>query len=901
MRITNWLSAIARRSRRNNRRRSRLPAQQDCSEVLEQRALLSAVATNLSLSAASTTEGDVTAITVSATADAPVAGPQSVDVDVSGITTADYGLSSVTINIPDGQQEGWVTLTVANDSLVESAETATLSLVNYSPGLHAGTTTSQQLTINDNDTATFTIGDATAAEDGTLSFSVGVSNEIDQDVNIEVSYSGGEASLTDYDSTTDLLTFPANSTQSQTVTVSVTDDNIVEATESFLAAIGVGQASEGLSINVDDGATGTITDNDTATFTLTDSSIKEGDEAASFVITPSNPIDIDVDVKVMVQDGTTSAGDFGLREQTLTFLAGSTEGQMASFAVNDDGVVEATETFAAAVALTDGFDVGDRSLNLTETGGGTLSDNDQATFSIADVQTTEGTADAVFTVELSNPIDTDVTIDVNYLTGTATANDFDQTTDTVTFLAGTTSSRTVTAGIINDGTVELAETFEAGLALDSVIGDRDVLLGEVATATIADDDEAVFAVNDVTVDESISTATLEISLSNPFDIPVSVDVQYGSGSATASTDYDATTDQVTFSAGSNTTQVVTVNFHEDQLVELDEFFYASLALSSEADVGLRNVDLRDVGEIRINDNDMATVSIEDVIVDELAGSAIFTVSLDNPIDRDVDVEVSYGGGTATGDLSDYDSETDTVTFLSETTDSQTVSVDIVDNNIVELLETFTASLNISDATPVGARSVDVSDTAVGQINDDDTAVISISDASNSEDDGVLEFTVSLSNPIDIDSALTLNLTGSSAVPDIDFDATPLSLSFGAGTNEIQTISVPLIDDSAIELPEHLEAALSAQTDFLGRSVTIADPGDGRIMSDDDCSGIEHGTGISFVGRSLLVPGTMEDDNIRVTSTNGTVRVQLNGVTHSFDALLLVTSPSVDLQVGIILI
>jgi len=108
---------------------------------------------NLSVSAPSGTEAGRTAITVTATASSGVSGAQTVDLAVSGtgITVGDYALSNTQITIPNGGTTGSVTFAVNDDLLNEGNETATLTISNPSAGITLGATTSQDVTIVDDD------------------------------------------------------------------------------------------------------------------------------------------------------------------------------------------------------------------------------------------------------------------------------------------------------------------------------------------------------------------------------------------------------------------------------------------------------------------------------------------------------------------------------------------------------------------------------------------------------------------------------------------------------------------------------------------------------------------------------------------------------------------------------
>ncbi|WP_291721943.1 T9SS type A sorting domain-containing protein [Bernardetia sp.] len=118
---------------------------------------------NLSVSANSGTEDAATVITVTATASSAVSADETVDLAVTGtgITVGDYTLSNTTITIPNGGTTGTVTFTVVDDTDVEPTETATLTIANPSAGVLIGTTSSQDVTIIDNDTPTITLGTIT--------------------------------------------------------------------------------------------------------------------------------------------------------------------------------------------------------------------------------------------------------------------------------------------------------------------------------------------------------------------------------------------------------------------------------------------------------------------------------------------------------------------------------------------------------------------------------------------------------------------------------------------------------------------------------------------------------------------------------------------------------------------
>lgn len=110
----------------------------------------------ISASASSGSEAATSSITITATAVSAVSGDQTIQLIISGtgITAGDYTISnSGLITILDGQTTGTATFDIVDDADVEGNETVTISynVGGLSSGLTAGTTTSVDLDIADND------------------------------------------------------------------------------------------------------------------------------------------------------------------------------------------------------------------------------------------------------------------------------------------------------------------------------------------------------------------------------------------------------------------------------------------------------------------------------------------------------------------------------------------------------------------------------------------------------------------------------------------------------------------------------------------------------------------------------------------------------------------------------
>lgn len=221
---------------------------------------------NLSVSSNSSAEASQTAITLTATTSSAVSGNQTVNLGVTGtgITSNDYLLTSSIITIPSGSSTGSVTFTIVDDALVEGNEIVTLTISSPSSGLTLGTTTSQNITITDNDTPGIIIAESAASTNvteggATDGYTVVLATQPASDVTITIS---PNAQLTTNTST---LTFTTtNWNQSQTVTVTATDDTVVEGnhTATITHSVASGDSNyNGISVpNV----IANITDNDVA-------------------------------------------------------------------------------------------------------------------------------------------------------------------------------------------------------------------------------------------------------------------------------------------------------------------------------------------------------------------------------------------------------------------------------------------------------------------------------------------------------------------------------------------------------------------------------------------------------------------------------------------------------------
>jgi hypothetical protein len=107
---------------------------------------------NLSVSATTTREAATPAtLTLTATANVAVTTAQTVNVAITGLAAADFTLSGTTITIAAGQTTGTVTLTIADDAVLEGTEIGTATISTPSTGITLGTATTRDFVVFDND------------------------------------------------------------------------------------------------------------------------------------------------------------------------------------------------------------------------------------------------------------------------------------------------------------------------------------------------------------------------------------------------------------------------------------------------------------------------------------------------------------------------------------------------------------------------------------------------------------------------------------------------------------------------------------------------------------------------------------------------------------------------------
>ena len=219
------------------------------------------------------------------------------------------------------------------------------------------------------------------------------------------------------------------------------------------------------------------------------------------------------------------------------------------------------------------------------------------------------------------------------------------------------------------------------------------------------------SVREVVVGEGNSgttQATFVVALSGPASQPVSFSFATANGTATAGSDYVATSGgPVTFAVGEVEKPIV-VLVNGDTVDETQETFFLDISNVQNATVSSSR------GNGFINDDDGPTISINDVSITEGNSgtkAATFTLTLSGSSVESIAIRVATSPGTATAST-DYTS-VNTVVIFNPGTVTRTLDVAIAGDTNPESNETF--SVNLSE--PFGTTIADGA--GAGTILDDD--------------------------------------------------------------------------------------------------------------------------------------------------------------------------------------
>ncbi|MFY0594761.1 Calx-beta domain-containing protein, partial [Roseivirga sp.] len=784
--------------------------------------------------------------TATLTATLSAVSGKNVDVTIgysgTAINGTDYNSNAsttITINAGSPSATAPVIITPVNDGDPEAAETIILDITAVTNGTEDGTQ-QQTITITDDDTPdlTFTAASSNGAESvSSAGITVDLSLASGLTVTADYALTGTATEGTDYTLAAGTLTFNPGDVQKTITIAGIVDDAILESNETVIVTLSnLSNANAG----TNQVHTYTINDNDAAAVTIADITGAENGGDITVTATLDNAVQGGFTVDVSTADGTAEAGDdyTAITSQTLTFSG--TAGEMQTFTITPtaDTKLEADETLTVSQG---NFGATSLSIDISDGATVTINNDDNAAVTIEDVSGAENGGDLTFTATLDVGVQGGFTVDVNTSDNTATTADSDYTaltSQTLTFTgtAGETQQFTVTPSA--DTKVEADETIDI-IMNNLQATSLSVAITDMAVGTLTNDDAATLAIDNVTMNEGASgttTYTFTATLTGTIDESFTVDYVTADGTATtADGDYSAASGTLNFSGGtSGETQTFSVSVVGDAKVELDENFTVTL---SNVQANGKNLTIATAtGTGTITNDDAATLAIDDVTKAENAdGGAttdfVFTVTLDAAVDAAFTVNYATADGTATAAGSDYTANSGTVNFAGTAGETQTITVTVANDDLVEADEDFTVDLS---NLQVSGRSVTLADaTGTGTITNDDVVTITIGDMSGNEDGGAITLTATLDKAVDQAFDVTVASADATATAGSDYTAVSQTLSFAGTAGETKTFTVIPTADQILEADEVLDVGIFSTTlDNNVRDRNIDDQATVTITNDD---------------------------------------------------------------------
>ncbi|WP_372640964.1 Calx-beta domain-containing protein, partial [Ancylomarina sp.] len=276
-------------------------------------------------------------------------------------------------------------------------------------------------------TAAVSIADISGAENGgDITVTATLNFEVVDGFTVDVNTSDGTATLaSDYTAISGhTLTFAGTAGETQTFTLTPTADAIFETDETVSISMNnlLGTA---LVIDITDGATVTIDNDDAAAVSIADISGAENGGAITVTATLDNAVQGGFTVDVTSADGTATTADsdyMAISGHTLTFAGTAGETQTFTLTPTGDTKLEANET----VTITQGNLLATTlAVDITDGATVTIDNDDAAAVSIADISGAENGGAITVTATLDNAVQGGFTVDVTSADGTATTADSD--------------------------------------------------------------------------------------------------------------------------------------------------------------------------------------------------------------------------------------------------------------------------------------------------------------------------------------------------------------------------------------------------------------------------------------------------------------------------------------------
>ena len=711
----------------------------------------------------------------------------------SATAGTDYTPVNQTLSFAAGEMAKTVTVAILDDAVAEVDESLIGILSNPSSGSLATDARLAAVLIMDDDQMNWTVVSAGNVDEGagSLTYVVSRTGVLDA-ATIQFTTAGGTATAgVDFTPVNQTLSFAAGET-SKTVTVDVIDNAVAQDSRSVWGVISNPSAGDAAFNASQSSAIAYILDNDQSNWSV--ASAGNVDEGAGFIAytVSRTGATAAATIQFTTAGGTATAGsDYTATGQTLSFAAGETS-KTVMVAVADDAVAEGNETVLAAIsnASTGTISAG--------TATATILDNEQSNwsviFGINAASVWESTSVITYTVSRTGAMAA-ATIEFATAGGTATpGSDYIGTSQTLSFGVGEIS-KVVSVTLTDDAVAEADESLVGTISNAST---GSIVVSGVGPL-LRDDDQSNWRIGNVNdSDEGAGMVAFVVNRYGAISAAATIVFSTSGGTATAGSDYTASTQTLSFAVGESS-KIVTVAIADDAVAESNETVIAAISNASTGNI----ITYTDAATILDNDQSRWIVG-GNVTVDEGAGAIAYTVSRTGATGA-ATIVFSIAGGTAMAG-SDFTATLQTLSFAAGES-TKTVMVAVTDDAVAEVSETVQGLLSNASAGYIATSS------ALATIldNDQSRTVFSIGPTAGTtpvyEDGPQAPFTIIRSGDVSGSQTIQYYVSGGTASAGSDYTAIgTATVTFAPGETS-KVVKVGLLGDAVVEGDETLIVSL----------------------------------------------------------------------------------------------
>ena len=269
--------------------------------------------------------------------------------DGKGIVNVDYSASN-TYTFNTGLSAG-TTYYVTIYSYNGTGTSRNYKINSTLPQVNAATASTSGTVVN------FVSSSATVNENGgTVTLTVGITNpSATNATTAQIALTSGTAvDLNNY--STQTVTFPANSSANQTVTVTVTDDALGDGDENFVFTLQSASGGTSATAGMNSTYTLTVIDNDVTSVQFTSASATVGEASGTYNLTLSitnpSPTATTIATVDLVSGDAADVGSY--TAQQVTFPANSSANQTVTVTITNDSQAEPSESFEFSIETVTG-------------------------------------------------------------------------------------------------------------------------------------------------------------------------------------------------------------------------------------------------------------------------------------------------------------------------------------------------------------------------------------------------------------------------------------------------------------------------------------------------------------------------------------------------------------------